>query len=163
FPPAEVEKHPIDEQDGCVLNADADGETDLAIVFGGDGTILTALRACAASGAPVFGFNYGAIGFLSTVERDQLDEGVARALGGDFDVLKMPARALVVAPGGGLAVANASGRDAVDVTTDGRPVGELVPGESVELRFRDDQVSLAQLDGATFHPRFREKFGRLAN
>jgi len=41
-------------------------------------------------------------------------------------------------------------------------VGELVPGESVELRFRDDQVSLAQLDGATFYHRFREKFGRLA-
>ena len=247
FPPAEVEKHSIDDQDGCVLNANEDDATDLAIVFGGDGTILTALRACAVSGAPVFGFNYGAIGFLSTVERDQLDEGIDRALSGDFDVLKMPAletevggqrrmgvndislhrransrvatleysvgseqlgrvrsdglvaatpvgstgynlanggpvlawgvegyvvsfiaphtltaRALVVAPGDALRVANASERDAVDITTDGRPVGELVPGESVELRFRDDQVSLAQLDGATFYHRFREKFGRLA-
>ena len=220
FPPAEVEKHTIDDQDGCVLNANEDDATDLAIVFGGDGTILTALRACAASGAPVFGFNYGAIGFLSTVERDQLDEGIDRALSGDFDVLRMPALetevggrrrmgvndisfqrransrvatleyavgaeqlgrvrsdglvaatpvgstgynlALVVAPGDALNVANASERDAVDITTDGRPVGELVPGESVELRFRDDQVSLAQLDGATFYHRFREKFGRLA-
>src|SRR5205085_10767291 len=47
---------------------------------------------------PVFGFNFGAIGFLSTVERDELDQGIERGLSGDFDVLKMPA--LEVAIGG---------------------------------------------------------------
>jgi NAD+ kinase len=74
----------------------------------------------------------------------------------------LTARALVVAPNDTLRVGNASEREAVDVTTDGRPVGELGCGDSLELRFRDDQVLLAQIDGATFYHRFRDKFGRLA-
>ena len=247
FPEPEVEKHGLDESAGRVLGADPEHPTDLAVVFGGDGTILTALRACAKTRAPVFAFNYGAIGFLSTVERDELEPGLERALAGDFEVLPMPslevevdgerrigvndisfhrrassrvatleyavgteqlgsvrcdglvaatpvgstgynlanggpvlawgvegfvvsfiaphtltARALVVAPDDALAVTNASERDAVEVTTDGRPVGELASGERLEVRFRDDQVLLAQLSGATFYHRFREKFGRLA-
>ena len=75
----------------------------------------------------------------------------------------LTARALVVAPGDALSVANASERDPVVVTTDGRPVGELPPGESLELRFRHDRVFLSQLDGTTFYHRFRDKFGRLAH
>jgi NAD+ kinase len=74
----------------------------------------------------------------------------------------LTARALVVAPGDVLTVANASERAAVDVTTDGRPVGELPPGDSLELRFCHDEVFLAQLGGVTFYHRLREKFGRLA-
>ena len=42
--------------------------TDLALVLGGDGTILTALREFANTGVPVFALNYGAIGFLATIE-----------------------------------------------------------------------------------------------
>jgi NAD+ kinase len=246
-PAAETEKLGLEEREGCVLDADPEGAPDLGVVFGGDGTILTALRSTAAARAPVFAFNYGAIGFLSTLERDELDAGVQRVLAGDYDVLPMPAleveiggerligvndisfqrransrvarleysvgaeqlgmvrcdglvaatpvgstgynlanagpvlawgvegfvvsfiaphtltaRALVVAPNDTLTVGNASEREAVDVTTDGRPVGELGCGDSLRLRFRDDQVFLAQIDGATFYHRFRDKFGRLA-
>ncbi|MFL5781956.1 MAG: NAD(+)/NADH kinase, partial [Thermoleophilaceae bacterium] len=74
----------------------------------------------------------------------------------------LTARALVVAPNDTLIVGNASEQEQVDVTTDGRPVGELGCGESLEIRFCDEQVFLAQIDGATFYHRFREKFGRLA-
>jgi NAD+ kinase len=74
----------------------------------------------------------------------------------------LTARALVVAPGDPLTVVNESEREAVDVTYDGRPAGELAPGAALELRFHDDQVLLAQLDGASFYHRFRDKFGRLA-
>jgi NAD+ kinase len=94
LPLNEVEKHHFSERDGCVAGADAEGDTDLAVVFGGDGTILTALRSCAVNRAPVFAFNYGAIGFLSTVERDDLDGGIERALAGDFEVMDMPALAV---------------------------------------------------------------------
>jgi NAD+ kinase len=94
LPVNEVEKHGFSEREGCVLGADPDGATDAAVVFGGDGTILTALRSCAASGAPVFAFNYGAIGFLSTVERDDLERGIRRLLDGEFEVLSMPALAV---------------------------------------------------------------------
>src|SRR6185312_210605 len=39
----------------------------------------------------VFGINYGEIGFLSTVEHDDLPDGVARAMRGEFELLRLPA------------------------------------------------------------------------
>jgi NAD+ kinase len=93
FPVNEVEKHDLAERPGCV-EVEPDAETDLAVVFGGDGTILTALRSCATNHAPVFAFNYGAIGFLSTVESDDLEDGIARVLEGRFEVISMPALAV---------------------------------------------------------------------
>ena len=63
----------------------------LALVLGGDGTILSALRRYAGQGVPVFAVNFGAIGFLATVEPWELEDGVARAFAGEFDVLELPA------------------------------------------------------------------------
>ena len=90
-PVAEVEKHEIAEGEGLRLGCDPSEPTDVAVVLGGDGTILSALRATAETGAPVFAFNYGAIGFLSTIERDDLDDGIGRLLEGRYEVLGMPA------------------------------------------------------------------------
>ena len=45
-------------------------------MLGGDGTILTTLRHYAGRGVPVFAVNFGTIGFLATVEPDELDEGI---------------------------------------------------------------------------------------
>jgi NAD+ kinase len=64
--------------------------TDLAVVLGGDGTILTALREFAGTGVPVFAINYGAIGFLATIEPWELEDGFRRALRGEFDVMELP-------------------------------------------------------------------------
>jgi NAD+ kinase len=75
----------------------------------------------------------------------------------------LTARSLVVAPVDTLTVTNASERDPVDVTTDGRPVGELPSGDQLAIHFRDDQVMLAQMPGSSFYHRFRDKFGRLAS
>ena len=87
LPPAESEKF------GPIAGTEAANDTppDLALVLGGDGTILTALRTYAGTGVPVFAINFGAIGFLSTVERDGLDDAIGRALRGDFEVLPLPA------------------------------------------------------------------------
>ncbi len=74
----------------------------------------------------------------------------------------LTARSLVVAPDDVLHVLNRSRRDEVDVTTDGRSVGTLAPGEELEIRFENAQVRLAQVPGATFYHRFADKFGRLA-
>lgn len=76
---------------GKSLTAGFNGDIDVALVFGGDGSILRALRTFAGTGVPTFGFNYGAIGFLTTVEPDGLESGLERALTGGFDVLKLPA------------------------------------------------------------------------
>jgi NAD+ kinase len=246
-PAAEVEKHRLDERPGAVFGADPTGPTDLAVVFGGDGTILSTLRAFADRQVPVFAFNFGAIGFLATVEHEQLEEGLQRALAGDFEVLPLPAltaetaqgrqlavndmsfhrrpagrvaelgysvageelgevrcdglvvataagstgynlanggpvlawgvegfvvsfiaphtltaRALVVAPDDALRVVNRSDSEAVELTTDGRAVCSVAPLDSVEIRFERERALLAQVAGATFYNRLRDKFGRLS-
>ncbi|HEY6780152.1 MAG TPA: NAD(+)/NADH kinase [Thermoleophilaceae bacterium] len=98
-PPEELARHSVSDGPGVELGADPTGETDLALVLGGDGTILSTLGRFADRDVPVFALNYGAIGFLATVEADDLDAGVRRALTGDFDVLDLPA--LIVRAGDG--------------------------------------------------------------
>ena len=49
----------------------------------------------------------------------------------------LTARALVVAPADVLHVGNAAGREPVDVAVDGDQVGELEPGDALEVRFVD--------------------------
>jgi NAD+ kinase len=103
-PPGELEKHDLEPFDNAVFGADPAEETDLAVVLGGDGTILSTLRLYAGRGVPVFAVNYGAIGFLATVENAELEEGLQRALAGDFDVLELPALAVEAPEGDQLAV-----------------------------------------------------------
>jgi len=73
----------------------------------------------------------------------------------------LTARALVVAPDDVLRVHNCSGSP-VEVAVDGRPVGELGPGESIATRFARETAELAFVEGSSFYRRLREKFGRLA-
>jgi NAD+ kinase len=89
-PAGEIEKHGL--VPGAVEAPEGDAllDTGLAVVLGGDGTILTHLRRFAGTQVPVFAINYGAIGFLATVEPWELDDGVKRALRGEFDVMALP-------------------------------------------------------------------------
>jgi NAD+ kinase len=222
-------------------------QPDLCLVLGGDGSILYALRRFAGSGVPVFGVNFGTVGFLAAVERDDAAEGIRRAFAGETEAIDLPglevevagqarvalndvtfarrpldrvaelsyriageevghvrcdglvaatpagstgynlanqgpilawgvegyvvsyiaphsltARALVVAPGDVLTIGNAPGREPVDIAVDGEHVGELTPGAELEVRFANDIGRLAQLPGASFYQRIREKFGHLA-
>jgi NAD+ kinase len=69
-----------------------DGERpDVCVVLGGDGSILYALRRFAETGVPVFGINFGTVGFLAAVEREELETGLQRAFSGDFEAMDMPA------------------------------------------------------------------------
>jgi len=65
-------------------------QADLCLVLGGDGSILYALRHFARSGVPVFGVNFGTVGFLATVEREEAEEGMRRAFAGETEVLDLP-------------------------------------------------------------------------
>jgi NAD+ kinase len=243
--PDEHEKH-LDA--AAHIERVADGERpDVCLVLGGDGSILYALRHFSRTGVPVFGINFGTIGFLATVEREQLAEGLERAFSGDFEVMDMPAltvnlpvdhpvalndvsflrqphgrvaelsyaigeeevgrvrcdglvaatpagstgynlanagpilawgvkgyvvsfiaphtlaaRALVVGPADSLSVMTAAGREPVEISLDGSPAGELEPGAKLEMRFEESVSKLAQVQGANFYHRIREKFGKLA-
>jgi NAD+ kinase len=61
-------------------------ELELAIVLGGDGTILRAAELTRDSTAPLLGVNLGHVGFLAEAEREELPETVARALARDYEV-----------------------------------------------------------------------------
>jgi NAD+ kinase len=74
----------------------------------------------------------------------------------------LTARALVVAPGDELSVSN-RGREAVDVSVDGRPACEIAPGDELVARFEANAARLAQLPGWSFYRRLRTKFGRLSS
>src|SRR6185437_3656210 len=65
-----------------------------------------ALHHYAGTGVPVFGINYGEIGFLSTVEHDNLPDGVARAMRGEFELLHLPAITVDLPEGGPLVAMN---------------------------------------------------------
>jgi NAD+ kinase len=64
---------------------------DLCLVLGGDGTILKALRAYAGTEVPVFGVNFGTIGFLAASEGSDLEAGLEHAFSGDYEVMPLPA------------------------------------------------------------------------
>lgn len=66
-------------------------DPDLCLVLGGDGSILYALRRFARTGVPVFGVNFGTVGFLAAVERDDAEEGIRRALAGETEAIDLPA------------------------------------------------------------------------
>ncbi len=63
---------------------------EICLVLGGDGSILHALRRFAHTEVPVFGVNFGTVGFLAAVERDQAREGIRRALEGEVEIVKLP-------------------------------------------------------------------------
>ncbi len=246
FDEGETGKHGLIACEGVVVGARDDDAVDLCVVLGGDGTILRALRRYAGTDVPVFAVNFGDIGFLATIEPEELADGVRRAFAGDFELLRLPAitldaptgferafndvaihrkvgervaeiayvldgeelgsvrcdglvvatpagstgynlanggpvmawgvegfvvsfiaphsltaRTLVAAPRDRLEIHNRS-REALDVSVDGRPVGEIAPGAAIDARFVDDAGIIAQLPGSSFYRRLRQKFGRLA-
>ncbi|MGD0454825.1 MAG: NAD(+)/NADH kinase, partial [Solirubrobacteraceae bacterium] len=86
----ETRKHDLQAGPGMAVDAPGKDDVELCIVLGGDGTILRALRRYAGTSVPVFAINFGAIGFLATVERQDIEDGIRRALSGDFELLRLP-------------------------------------------------------------------------
>jgi NAD+ kinase len=90
FDPREAEKLGLQASEGVELVDDIPIDVDICFALGGDGTILRGLRQYAGTGVPVFGVNFGEVGFLATVEREEARSAFERALAGEFDVLGLP-------------------------------------------------------------------------
>jgi NAD+ kinase len=81
--PDEAEKH------GVEASAE-ETDADIVVVLGGDGTVLRALTRFLGTGIPVIGVNFGRVGFLSSMGRDDLESGLARVFAGEYDVVELP-------------------------------------------------------------------------
>ena len=65
-------------------------DVDLAVVLGGDGTMLRALKRFLGTGVPVLGINFGRVGFLTGIKHDELEGGLRRAFEGEFVMYELP-------------------------------------------------------------------------
>jgi NAD+ kinase len=74
---------------GVELVSVEEGAPDVLVVLGGDGTMLRGLRATLGTGTPVFGINFGRVGFLTSAPGNELDAAVKRVLAGDFRVVEL--------------------------------------------------------------------------
>jgi len=64
--------------------ADLARKSDLLMVFGGDGTMLSAARDIAGSKTPLLGINIGGLGFLTAVSSSELAVALKRIWKGEF-------------------------------------------------------------------------------
>jgi NAD+ kinase len=87
----ETAKHGLRSGPGVAVDAQVKDDVELCMVLGGDGTILRALQRYAGTNVPVFAINFGEIGFLATVEPEDIEAGIRRALEGEFELLRLPA------------------------------------------------------------------------
>ncbi|HWK77880.1 NAD kinase [Microbacterium sp.] len=80
-------------------------DLELAIVLGGDGTILRAAELVRGTrSAPVLGINMGHVGFLAEIERDAMDDAVQRVIDRDYTVEERLALAVRVKDAAGAVV-----------------------------------------------------------
>jgi NAD+ kinase len=114
----------------------ADETPDLCLVLGGDGTILHALRRFANTQVPVFGVNFGTVGFLAAVERADAEVGISRAFAGEIETIELPA--VRVEAGG------RSGIGFNDVTLSRRPHDRVA---ELSYRIAADEVGHVRCDG----------------
>jgi NAD+ kinase len=91
---------------------------DIAIVLGGDGSMLRALGRFLGRGVPVIGVNYGRVGFLTAMSGADLEAGIARVFAGEYRTVELST--LEVSVGGRTKVA------VNDVVVAGGTLGRMV-------------------------------------
>ena len=83
LPDEEVEKHGVGEPEPDLTSA------DIAVVLGGDGTMLRALQRFLGTEIPVIGVNFGRVGFLASIQPNELESGLGRIFSGDYRVVEL--------------------------------------------------------------------------
>ncbi|MBE7010610.1 MAG: NAD(+)/NADH kinase [Ruminococcaceae bacterium] len=126
-------------------------EIDFVIALGGDGMLLQVARESAGGGVPVLGINLGHLGFLSEVERHEIEERLDCLLNGDYTIEeRMMLRGELHRDGGetmtfdalnDIVVARSQGTRLIDLTLS-------IDGEFVD-DFRADGMIVATPTGST--------------
>jgi NAD+ kinase len=71
-------------EEGGIQKTQLAGKSDVLLVLGGDGTILSAARLAAERSIPILGVNMGGLGFLTEVRLDKLYASLDRVFANDF-------------------------------------------------------------------------------
>jgi NAD+ kinase len=116
----------------CGVEIVAGDRPDIVVVLGGDGTMLRALQKWLGTGVPCLGVNFGRVGFLTSIDGDDLEAGLEAAFAGEYGVTDLPT--LVSEAGTGpvtgvndiVLTSAISGRMAIlEWSVDGQSLGEL--------------------------------------
>jgi NAD+ kinase len=86
-------------RDDGIKREDVPGRSDLVIVLGGDGTLLSIAHLAACKNVPVLGVNLGSLGFLTEVPLDELYLTLEAYIDGN-DKIVSPRQMLEVSAGG---------------------------------------------------------------
>ena len=129
YPADEAEKH------GTEPSVDP-GTADIAVVLGGDGTVLRALTRFLGSGVPVIGVNFGRVGFLSSMGRRDLEAGMSRVFSGEYGVVELPTLQVEHPDGTGSAVN--------DVVVSSAELGRMI---ELELAVGGEELGRQPCDG----------------
>ncbi len=91
---ANVIKTYLEKSEYCVTilsHRDAlclDQEVDMALVLGGDGTVIQAAKKIAGQKIPILGVNLGTLGFLTEVERPRMYQALDMVMSGRYSIEK---------------------------------------------------------------------------
>jgi NAD+ kinase len=72
-----------------IVDADHAADADLAVVLGGDGTMLRSLARFLGTSVPVIGVNFGRVGFLASIRPEEMESALARVFAGDYRVIEL--------------------------------------------------------------------------
>jgi NAD+ kinase len=96
--PSQLAPRVVDPRPGCAEGA------EVALVLGGDGTLLRAAETARPVGVPLLGVNLGHVGFLAEAEQESLNEALRAIVDGGYDVEeRMTVDAVAFADGGEIA------------------------------------------------------------
>jgi NAD+ kinase len=78
--PSELAPRVVDRSPGCAKGA------EVALVLGGDGTLLRAAETARPVGVPLLGVNLGHVGFLAEAEQESLNEALRAVIDGNYEI-----------------------------------------------------------------------------
>src|SRR5690554_4704590 len=147
-------------QAGFTVRTDAEeiseeelADVEVAVVLGGDGTILRTAQLTRGTNVPILGVNLGHVGFLAESEREDISAAAVRLAEGDYEVEERGTLDVTISPNGGevahdwalneatVEKANPGRMLEVAVEVDGRPLSA----------FGCDGVVMATSTGSTAH------------
>jgi len=136
---------------GCEVLQEKDASADLAVVVGGDGSLLAAARELVGHKVPVVGVNLGRVGFMTDIGHDDMRAGIGAILDGQYAIEERALLDAEIFRGGSSVLRTIALNEAVvGKGAQGRLIefGLSIDGEFV-YRLRGDGVIVATPTGST--------------